>query len=234
MDRADNPLSIPDEYFAQREILQTGDGSKTLYLPQLKEQYHSRYGAIAESEHIYIRHGLLDRTLTDVSVFEVGFGTGLNAMLSFLAARKNGLTLRYSSVELYPLTESEYDQLGHIALLDPAEKIFLKKILQSPWNTEISIDPCFSLLKIQHDILRYKPESRYDVVYFDAFAPSIQPALWSDIVFRKIFAAMNEGGILSTYSSNIKVQRALREVGFSISKLPGPPGKREILQAIKK
>lgn len=234
MDRTDNPLSIPDEYFAQREILQTGDGSKTLFLPQLKEQYHSRFGAIAESEHIYIRHGLLDRNLTKVSVFEVGFGTGLNAMLSFLAARKNGLILRYSSIELYPLTHSEYDQLGHIALLDPAGRNLLKEILQSPWNKEIRIDSCFSILKIQHDILRYIPESRYDVVYFDAFAPSIQPALWSDMVFRKIFAAMNEGGILSTYSSNTKVQRTLRDAGFSISKLPGPPGKREILQAIKK
>ncbi len=233
METTENSFPIPDEYFAEKEIMQTNDGSKTLYLPKLKEQYHSRFGAIVESEHIYIRHGLLDRNLPEVSVFEVGFGTGLNTMLSYLAARKNGLKIRYSSVELYPLTASEYALLNHIALLESSEQVALQDILQSPWNEEIMIRPCFSLLKIQCDLLTYEPETRYDVVYFDAFAPSIQPALWSDLVFRKIFAAMNEGGILSTYSSNTKVQRSLREAGFHINKLAGPPGKREILQAIK-
>ena len=234
MEPTENPFDIPDESFTEREIMQTNDGSKTLYLPQLKEQYHSRFGAIVESEHIYIRHGLLDRHLPEASVFEVGFGTGLNAMLSYLAARKNGMKVHYSSVELYPLTASEYVRLNHIALLEPAECDALQNILQCPWNEEIRISPFFSLLKIQHDLLRYEPVSRCDVVYFDAFAPSVQPALWSDRVFRKIYAAMNEGAILATYSSNTKVQRSLREAGFHINKLAGPPGKREILQAIKK
>lgn len=217
------------------ELETTDDGSLTLYRKDIDEHYHSVKGALTESTHIYIdlgwRKAASDRE--QVSVFEVGFGTGLNALLTANAALECKKSTIYTAIELYPLSKETVD-----ALLQhqPAEwRTTFRKIHEASWNEPVRINQFFTLNKIQADLLTAcLPASVYDVVYFDAFAPEKQPEMWEEQIFRKIYGAMARDAILTTYCAKGSVRRMFQNIGFITERLPGPPnGKREVLRAVK-
>jgi tRNA U34 5-methylaminomethyl-2-thiouridine-forming methyltransferase MnmC len=215
----------------------TGDGSHTLYLPGLNEHYHSTFGAIAESRHIFLETGYkhIFRTEEPVRILEIGFGTGLNALLTFMESEKlNGKT-EYASIELYPLQAEVYVKLNFPDLLndDSCRKIFLR-MHELPWNSKTQLSGNFRILKINTSLELYQPpEAYFDLVYFDAFGPDVQPEMWTLEVFEKMASALRNKGVLVTYSTKGTVRRNLIAAGFSVEKLPGPPGKREILRATR-
>jgi tRNA U34 5-methylaminomethyl-2-thiouridine-forming methyltransferase MnmC len=213
-------------------IQTTADGSRTIFSEQFKETYHSVNGAITESMHVFIQAGLRALTLDSVRIFEVGFGTGLNALLTFVEAQKLNLQVDYHSIELYPLNQSMTDGLEYPELELLAPGIF-QNMHHAPWNQPVSLSPNFSLTKSQASLLDFKMDENYDLVYFDAFSPIQQPELWSEEVFRKLYNHMNKGGILTTYCAKGVVRRTMQSVGFTMERLPGPPGKREMLRATK-
>ncbi len=215
-----------------REIRTTADGSHTLFIPELNEPYHSVNGAITESEHIFIRNGLLFMKKEKISILEFGFGTGLNALLTAMEAKKRELSIHYTAIEKYPLTTKEVASLNYPQILgEEANPLFIK-IHEASWDENIEIFPGFTLHKINNGFLETDHFPVTDLVYFDAFAPEIQPELWSEELFKKIARNMNNNGILVTYSSKGSVKRALQSAGFNVEKVPGPPGKREITRAI--
>lgn len=214
------------------EIIKTEDGSNTLYVPDLNENYHSINGAIQESMHVYINTGLRGSKKVDVKILEIGFGTGLNALLSYIEAQKTNINIVYHSIEKYPLGNEIVGKLNFPDILGSQYRPIFSKFHSNAWDTDLNISNFFQLKKINADINNYEIPSRYDMVYFDAFAPEVQPEIWSERNFKKIKEAMNRGGILTTYSSKSIVRRKLRNVGFKVEKLPGPPGKREIIRAI--
>lgn len=218
----------------ERKIVITNDGSQTLYVPGLNEHYHSIHGAITESLHVFVHAGFREVDKDVVNVFEMGFGTGLNACLTCHEAMQNNKRVVYHAVEKYPLGKPEHEKLNYFSRVDPPlQKLFLK-MHQAPWEEEVAITPSFRLQKIEADILSFnKTGPGYDMVYFDAFAPDVQPGLWEPHVFIKIYSMMLPGGVLSTYSSKGTVKRALAEAGFDVEKIPGPPGKREMIRAKK-
>jgi tRNA U34 5-methylaminomethyl-2-thiouridine-forming methyltransferase MnmC len=218
------------------ELILTGDGSHTLYVPQLNEHYHSTFGAIQESRHIFIEAGLKQTfpVQSPLRILEVGFGTGLNAFLSLLEAGKSGKIIHYTSIEPFPLNPEITILLNYPELLSTAKTSLFKKMHDAEWNREIKVTGQFTLIKVLQYLQKIKLERNYfDLVYFDAFGPEVQPDLWTEEIFRKIFLSLKKGGILMTYSAKGSVRRALKNSGFSVEKLPGPAGKREITKAIK-
>ncbi|SDM96794.1 tRNA (5-methylaminomethyl-2-thiouridine)(34)-methyltransferase MnmD [Kriegella aquimaris] len=218
----------------EREIITTGDGSKTIHIKEWNEQYHSKHGAIQEAYHVFVKHGLSLFENRDLSVLEVGFGTGLNAFITFLEARNNGLKVRYTGVELYPIEEAEIQALNYTAQLkvDNFADVFLK-MHSSDWEREIKISDDFFLRKEQKDFKEINAENEFDLVYFDAFGARVQPEMWSEAIFLKMYQAMRKNGVLVTYAAKGSVRRAMQAVGFVVERLPGPPGKREMLRAKK-
>lgn len=222
------------------QIITTSDGSHTLLSEQFNEIYHSRHGAIQESEHVFLKAGL-EASLQQkkgeerIRIFEVGFGTGLNALLTMLRAEKKNLKVEYETVELYPVPIEIIKQLNYPQQLNfaycygPYHTMHLVR-----WDEWHELTPYFHFRKINTSLLEVTLTSgTIDLIYFDAFAPEHQPEMWSVEVFRKLYEALAPGGILMTYCSKGTVQRAMKEVGFSLEKLPGPPGKREMLRARK-
>lgn len=211
----------------------TTDGSHTLYIPELDEHYHSVKGARTESLHIYC--GLALKHFAErhpqhscIRVFEVGFGTGLNALLTLETALEKGLNVHYTTVELYPLLWNQVKPLGYS---DSEEFEFIHT---SPWEECICVKPEFTLCKKCADVLNMELPTSIDVVYFDAFAPEKQSELWSESLFRRIYERMTSGGVLTTYCAKGVVRRMLQQVGFIVERLPVPPGgKREVLRAVK-
>jgi tRNA U34 5-methylaminomethyl-2-thiouridine-forming methyltransferase MnmC len=223
--------------FFQREIIITGDGSHSLKLKGVDEHYHSTHGAIQESSHVFVQQGLLakDRGDESLGILEVGFGTGLNALLTFLQARKNHFRIEYTALEPYPLAEEEFAALNFSRTLGmPAlENNFLALHL-APWDGVQFISPEFSMRKIKATIQECSlPAAAFDLVYFDAFGPEVQPEMWTDEVFEKVSAAMKPGAILVTYSAKGSVRRSMKAAGLLVEKIPGPPGKREMTRAVK-
>jgi tRNA U34 5-methylaminomethyl-2-thiouridine-forming methyltransferase MnmC len=220
----------------KRELLTTGDGSITIHLPDWNEQYHSKHGAIAEAIHVFLNSGLAhwinENDATKVSVLEIGFGTGLNAFLTSLEATKKNLQIDYSGIEAYPILEGEIGQLNYAALLDVPEDIFLK-LHQTSWETSSEISRNFTLTKREQFFSEIKDFNFYNVIYFDAFGARVQPELWTESVFSLMFDALKPKGVLVTYSAKGSVRRAMQAVGFTVERLPGPPGKREMLRATK-
>jgi tRNA U34 5-methylaminomethyl-2-thiouridine-forming methyltransferase MnmC len=219
------------------ELIITADGSHTLFLPELNESYHSRFGAVQESLHIFIRSGLmaLPEDLMKINILEVGFGTGLNAILTLQFVLTNKKKIEYTAVEAYPLDKTVYEKLNyaHLPQMENVKDFFLP-LHQVRDNEFTAISANFSLKKIIKKIEECElPPAHFDLVYFDAFAPLVQPELWTEAVFHKIAASMRRGAILVTYSCKGSVKRALKETGFSIVKIPGPQGKREFLRATK-
>jgi len=223
----------------KREIIITGDGSHSISVPELNVAYHSIHGAIEESMHVYIQAGLRDSAIFDYSgvhhVLEIGFGTGLNALLTLVEADKHKNRIYYTAIELYPLNETETRQLNYCEQLNlPHYKPLFEKIHECKWEEMIEITEYFRLTKIKCDLVDFSAEKNsFFIIYFDAFAPNAQPELWTEAVFEKMYSVLQPGGILVTYCSKGDVRRAMQAAGFTVEKLPGPPGKREMLRAKK-
>ncbi|NPA38089.1 MAG: tRNA (5-methylaminomethyl-2-thiouridine)(34)-methyltransferase MnmD [Chlorobi bacterium] len=213
------------------ELKLSEDGSHTLFVPELNEHYHSVYGAKTESIHVFINSGLKHLNKENIRILEIGFGTGLNALLT--ALYKGNHKIEYHSIEKYPLNTEIEKQLQISENTTPEEKNLFDDIHSCKWNTESEIIPGFKLLKIEADLLTFSFTHKYDLVYFDAFGPDVQPEMWSTGIFRKIYNSMNKNGILTTYSAKGAVRRAMQDVGFRVERLPGPPHKREMLRASK-
>lgn len=220
---------------AAPEIIITKDGSHSLYINELDETYHSSHGAIQESIHVFIKAGL-DYILLNhpdtkqIKVLEFGFGTGLNAMLTAQRASKESI-IQYDTLEKYPLPESVTNSLNYGVLLH--DTTLFEKIHSVEWENEIEITTSFSIKKMEIDFRKFHSNERYQLIYFDAFAPSKQPELWDKTIFEKCYELLVSGGILTTYSAKGQFKRDLRAVGFEVESLPGPPGKFEITRARK-
>lgn len=223
---------------AERVIEKTADNSLTIYLPEFGEHYHSVKGAIAESSHVYINLGWRHVAKTGsgvINVAEAGFGTGLNAVLTAMAARDESRPTLYTTLELYPL---DPDLVGrYISALDPAtvDTGLLRLIHSAPWGHPVELTPTFTICKLKTDMtLADAFPAGSDVVYYDAFAPDVQPHLWTAQQLERVAAALAPGGALVTYCAKGVVRRALAGAGLNVERLPGPPaGKREILRACK-
>lgn len=216
----------------KRTVQITADGSATMYSPLYDATYHSKHGAVQESMHVFIKHGLeymvQQKADTSIAVFEMGFGTGLNALLTANYAIANNVVIDYETLELHPLIAEELEGVNY------EDKYgVLKSMHQAAWGMTEHLHDIFSLTKQEQSLLAYEPSRLFDVIYYDAFAPSAQPELWTVDIFKKLYAMLNEGGILVTYCSKSDVRRAMLAAGFNVEKLQGPPGKREMLRAHK-
>lgn len=216
-----------------RELKITEDGSHTLYVPELNEHYHSTHGAIQEAMHVYIDAGFNYCEKEAIHILEIGFGTGLNCFLSLLEAKKQNRKIVYHSIELYPISKNEINHLNYPSQILNSDASIFEKLHQVEWNQEAKISDCFALTKLQGDLRGYQFPSKYDLVYFDAFAPDIQPSLWTQEIFKNIHKHLNYNAILTTYCTKGIVKQALRASGFKVKRLPGPPGKRQMLRATK-
>jgi len=214
------------------ELILTKDGSHTIYDSDLRVWHHSVNGALQESTRVFIELGLLEKAQAgkEVKIFEMGFGTGLNTLLTLIEAQKHQYHIDFTTLEAYPLPVEKYSALNYDLLL---ESNVLQQLHQLSWNQKHEVIKDFSLTKIQDDLLKYQFTQKMDLVYYDAYSPNTQPELWTEEIFRKIYEAMNEGGILKTYCSKTVVRKALLAAGFIVEKHPGHRGKREVLKAIK-
>lgn len=218
----------------EREIITTADGSKTIQIKEWNEQYHSKHGAIQEAYHVFIKNGLDLFEHQDLAILEIGFGTGLNAFITLLEGSKKCLSIHYVAVEAYPVSVAEISQLNYVEELDALEKQRdFEKLHSSPWHEASSITKDFTLQKEQKDFNDIQSSSQFDLIYFDAFGARVQPELWTVQIFEKMFRALKNNGVLVTYAAKGSVRRAMQEVGFEVERLPGPPGKREMLRARK-
>ena len=209
----------------QTETILTADGSKTLYSGRFGEHYHSTFGAANESGHVFIDAGYLASSANPVSVLEAGFGTGLNAWLTLQQADKLQRHTRYEAIELYPIDEKTVSELSDNGIF--------RRLHSAVWEQPVEITPCFVLHKRKSDLLQTAFNCKFDVVYFDAFSPAVQPEMWNSAIFANIYRAMNPGAILTTYCAKGEVRRTLQNTGFVVERLPGPTGKREMLRAKK-
>ena len=220
----------------KHQIIQTADGSKTIYLPEMNEQYHSVNGALTESNYVYLEKGYSFCKKENPIVFEVGFGTGLNCILTAVQAEKLKKITLYYSIENFPLDELTIEQLNHKSLFSEKEKIIANKIHSCDWNKKIKISEYFYLHKIHSEIQKFDLSAleKFDVVYFDAFGPDKQPEMWTPQIFNSIYAQCSPEAIFVTYSAKGEIRRQLNLVGFTMERLPGPPGKKQMLRGIKK
>jgi len=215
------------------QLVTTSDGSHTIYVPELDEHYHSVHGAVQESEFIFIRNGV-DFCKTDpVAIFEAGFGTGLNALLTAISSIKGKRRVNYTSIEKYPLGNDTIASLNHFKFAGKDGKDIFDKIHQADWGVMTDICLNFNLLKIKGDLTADNLSGSYDLIYFDAFGPDKQPDMWTVNIFSRISEITKPHGILVTYSAKGEVKRRLKACGFDVRLIPGPPGKREIIRATK-
>ncbi len=219
----------------QREIQLTADGSHTVSIPELKITYHSSHGAIGESRHVFINAGLLpllnEPSQQPVKIIEIGFGTGLNALLSLQEAIKQQQQIKYIALEISPLLPDEVSFLNHGQLLN-MEESFLH-LHAAEWEKEMYINEFFTLTKKKLSVLQPILINPVNCIFFDAFAPSVQPDVWTKDVFEKMYALLLPGGTLVTYCSKSEVRRAMQAAGFSVIKIQGPWGKREMVRAMR-
>lgn len=229
-----------------RKLISTDDGSVTIYIPEWNESYHSKHGAVREAVHVFIKNGLEKIDLGNkISILEIGFGTGLNCLITFLKSLSKQTQVNYTGLEKYPVSSEEYLRLNYAQIMQnenlvsqisskESEKNYLK-IMDSDWEDFQLISQNFNLKKVQTDFFEFDyPKETFDLVYFDAFGARVQPELWENELFEKVSSSMKKNGLLTTYSSKGSVRRNLKELGFEVEKLAGPPGKREMINAIKK
>lgn len=222
----------------ERKIILTGDGSHSISVPGLNVAYHSIHGAIQESLHVYIKAGLIDSEIFEYigvhQVLEIGFGTGLNGLLTLIEADKHKNRIFYTALEPFPLDETVISQMNYCEQLDqPGYKRYFEKMHQCGWEKKCEITEYFRLTKRNCKLADYTTEDLYSVIYFDAFAPNAQPELWTKEIFEKMYSLLLPGGILVTYCSKGEVRRNMMAAGFTVEKLPGPARKREMLRARK-
>ncbi|GAA4314184.1 tRNA (5-methylaminomethyl-2-thiouridine)(34)-methyltransferase MnmD [Compostibacter hankyongensis] len=220
----------------ERKIIITADGSATVSDARYDATYHSRFGALQESRHVFIAAGMdyccSRRPAGHLRVFEMGLGTGLNALLTRRYAKAHHCSVYYEALECFPLSLAETELLNYAELL-PDEAPSFRQLHAAAWDRAEDLGDGFILKKVRADLLQYVFGEKFDLIYYDAFAPDVQPELWSVAVFRKLYDALGHPGVLATYCSKGDVRRAMQQVGFRVEKLPGPPGKREILRALK-
>ncbi|WP_207514801.1 tRNA (5-methylaminomethyl-2-thiouridine)(34)-methyltransferase MnmD [Longitalea luteola] len=223
----------------QRNLIVTKDGSHSIAVPEWQVAYHSVYGAVQESLHVFIEAGLRywrnqNKTASRCVIFEMGFGTGLNALLTALEAERLQVRIMYETVEAFPLEQSIIEQLNYSKTLEqPASQPVFALLHSSEWNTTEPITDLFSLRKVNTLLANYTPVEPVNIIYYDAFAPGAQPDLWTSEVFEQLLNMLAPDGILVTYCSKGDVRRAMIAAGFHVEKIPGPPGKREMLRAKK-
>lgn len=220
----------------KRNLFQTHDGSYTLHLPEWNEQYHSKHGAVAESKHVFLKEGLefwlSQNKKLHIAILEIGFGTGLNALLTLLDTEDTGLVVDYTAIEAYPLSVSEIEPLAFPEFLNVPKEKYLQ-LHRSAWEQKTAVSQDFYLTKRQIYFSDIAFQNQFDLIYFDAFGVRVQPELWTEPIFMKMYQSLKPQGVLVTYASNGNARRALQAVGFTIYKIPGPPGKREMMRALK-
>lgn len=218
------------------KIINTSDGSHTIFIPEMDEQYHSVNGAITESNYVYIEKGFNFHPTKNVNVFEIGFGTGLNCLLTALQTEQEKRQTLYVAIEKFPLDKSMTDQLNYGSMISSKAQLYFEKIHDCEWNETVEINENFSLKKIKADLIDYifEETEKFHVIYFDAFGPDKQPEMWTPLILSKISEITNTGGILVTYSAKGDVRRQLSASGFEMERLPGPPGKNQMLRGIKR
>ena len=219
----------------KREIFITEDGSTSIHLPEWNENYHSKHGAIQEAKHVFIKNGLSLFENQSIAIMEIGFGTGLNAIITFLEGRKLNQIIDYHGIEAYPVAADEVLLMNYMQQLDTinSSEDFVK-MHESKWEEKIILSEEFSITKRKQFFNDIDDENYFDLIYFDAFGYRVQPDLWSTSIFQKMYDALKPNGILVTYAARGVVKRSMIEVGFTVEKLAGPPGKREMFRARKK
>lgn len=221
----------------QRKIVTTSDGSHSIFIPEMDEHYHSTHGAIQEAQHVFLKNGLHPKVEEGnaLNILEVGLGTGLNLFLTWLEVQESQHPIKYYGLEAFPVTFDMAKQLNYVKQLtgESAHPTF-DQIHKSEWETEVELTPNFVLAKIESKLQEFESDQRFDLVYFDAFGPRAQAEMWAVELFLKLFKLMNRNGILVTYCAKGQVRRDMQSVGFEVERLPGPPGKREMLRAIKR
>lgn len=223
----------------KRKIITTSDGSKTIHIVDWNEQYHSIHGAIQEAKHVFLKHGLLfflncyKPNDQSIEILEIGFGTGLNAFLTLIDAKTLNIDINYTGVEAYPVKAEEIQQLNYSDLISKTHHNKFTAIHTISWNTFHKITPNFNLKKENILFQNIEYQNLFNIIYFDAFGARVQPELWTEPIFKLMYKALKINGILVTYAAKGSVRRAMQAVGFTVEKLPGPPGKREMLRALK-
>ncbi|WP_027138851.1 tRNA (5-methylaminomethyl-2-thiouridine)(34)-methyltransferase MnmD [Gaetbulibacter saemankumensis] len=226
----------------KREVIVTADGSSTIHIPEWNEQYHSKHGAIQEAYHVFIKHGLsyileIDskkRLENNICILEIGFGTGLNAFITLLESEKHNLNINYTGVEAFPVALEEVAQLNYVQQLKAEVKLTeFTKLHEVSWEKNQVVSNTFSIIKQQKKFADIRDVNIYNLIYFDAFGARVQPELWTEDMFKIMYDALKNNGVLVTYAAKGSVRRAMQAVGFLVEKLPGPPGKREMLRATK-
>lgn len=236
----------------QRKIITTADGSKTIHIPEWNEQYHSKHGAIQEALHVFIKSGLhhvinkghaelacternrSEASQQNISILEIGFGTGLNAYLTLLKSEEQNININYVGVEAFPVTSEEIQQLEYPkAVIKKNQDELFQSLHSVEWGTKHQISKRFSLIKRKQFFDEIEDLEAFNLIYFDAFGPRVQPDLWTEAIFKKMYNALKVNGVLVTYSAKGSVRRAMQTVGFRVERLEGPPGKREMLRAFK-
>ena len=214
------------------KLVITNDGSHSIFNPEVNETYHSKHGAIVEAEHVFIKNGILAEDKKQFKILEIGFGTGLNALLTAQKAKQKDITVNYHGIELYPVPKESYTQLNFTDLtgLDSSD---LLNLHECSWEKEHTIHDFFKLTKNKIALENYTSKIKFDIIYFDAFSPEKQPELWTDIIFKKMHEYLKEDGFLVTYCAKGVVKRTMKAVGFEIVILDGPPGKRQMTRANK-
>ena len=218
------------------ELIKTGDGSHSIFVPELNEHYHSTHGAINEAVHVFIQNGLLFKSdLPEINILEIGFGTGLNALLTYLKAEELQQKVDYTTLENNPVSTSLIGQLNYTTQLqlNSLQKNIYAQMHDCVWEKSIDLSPFYSFKKLPISLVNSTFNNYFDVIYFDAFAPEKQPEMWTDSVFQKMYNALLPQGTLVTYCAKGVVKRTLKSIGFHVESLPGPPGKREMIRAIK-
>lgn len=216
----------------KNKLVITNDGSHSIFNPEINECYHSKHGAIVEAEHVFIRNGFSAVNKQCLNILEIGFGTGLNAILTSQKAVQKKVTVNYQTIELYPVSENNYSKLNFTDLIG-IEQNELLKLHTTKWEEKCKINDFFNLTKFNTDLAKYTTDSKFDIIYFDAFSPEKQPELWTNTIFMKMHNYLKEDGFLVTYCAKGIVKRTMKAVGFEIIVLDGPLGKRQMTRANK-
>ncbi len=218
----------------KHEIIQTKDGSTTIHLPEWEESYHSKHGAIQEAYHVFIKSGFDLFKGQPLSILEIGFGTGLNAFITFLEANKTNQSINYEGIEAYPVLLEEALLMNYVSELQEQEnQSIFDSMHQLSWGEKHNLAANFNLTKRKQFFQDINDSNQFDLIYFDAFGFRVQPELWSLEIFKKMYVALKSGGVLVTYACRSSIKNAMLECGFKVEKLPGAPGKREMLRATK-